>query len=61
MGPVFMFVLVATATLDHGRLGYQTVGYYATAAQCHTALLAAEREVDGRHVRFDCRPIRAVP
>ena len=62
MGPVYLFVLVATATLDSGRTSWQTVGYYETAAECQTALLQAEqanRERD--HVRLTCRPIRAVP
>jgi hypothetical protein len=62
MGPVYLFVLVATVALDSGRHSWQTVGYYETAAQCQTALLQAEqanRERD--HVRLTCQPIRAVP
>jgi hypothetical protein len=64
MGPVYLFVLVATATMDpaSGRTSWQTVGYYETAAGCQTALLQAEKQNRERdHVRLTCRPIRAVP
>jgi hypothetical protein len=62
MGPVYVFVLVATVTLDSGRHSWQTVGYYETAAQCQTALLQAEQQNRERdHVRLSCQPIRAVP
>jgi len=62
MGPVYLFVLVATATFDSGRHSWQTVGYYETAAECQTALLQAEKQNRERdHVRLTCRPIRAVP
>ncbi len=62
MGPVYMFVLVATATLDSGRQSWQTVGYYETAAQCQTARIQAEQQNREReHVRLACHPIRAVP
>jgi hypothetical protein len=62
MGPVYLFVLVATATMDpaSGRTSWQTVGYYETAAQCQTALIAAEKQVDRSYVKLDCRPIRGV-
>ena len=60
---VFMFVLVATASVapPSGRVGYQTIGYYATAAECQHALIDAERKIDPSHVRLDCRPIKATP
>jgi hypothetical protein len=61
MGPVYVFVLVATATLDSGRQSWQTVGYYETAAQCQTALIEADKSVDRSYVRLDCRPIKATP
>ena len=61
MGPVYVFVLVATATLDSGRHSWQTVGYYETAAQCQTALIEADKSVDRSYVRLDCRPIKATP
>jgi hypothetical protein len=63
MGPVYLFVLVATATMDpaSGRTSWQTVGYYETAAQCQTALIKAEKSVDRSYVRLDCRPIKATP
>lgn len=63
MGPVYLFVLVATAVMEpaSGRISWQTVGYYETAALCQTALIAAEREVDPTYVKLDCRPIKATP
>jgi hypothetical protein len=63
MGPVYLFVLVATATMDpaSGRTSWQTVGYYETAAQCQTARIEAEKSVDRSYVRLDCRPIKATP
>jgi hypothetical protein len=61
MGPVYVFVLVATVALDSGRTSWQTVGYYETAAQCQTALLEAEKKVDRTYVRLDCQPIKATP
>jgi len=62
MGPVYLFVLVATVALDSGRHSWQTIGYYETAAQCQTALIRAEQENRERdHVRLTCQPIRAVP
>lgn len=62
MGPVYLFVLVATATAApaSGRISWQTLGYYATAAECQTALIAAEKTVDKSYVKLDCMPIRAV-
>jgi len=64
MGPVYLFVLVATAVGTPevgGSPGSQTVGYYETAAQCQTALIQAEKSVDRSYVRLDCRPIKATP
>lgn len=61
MGPVYLFVLVATVTLESGRVSWQTLGYHATAAECQTALLATERQIDRSDVRLDCRPIKAAP
>ena len=62
MGPVYLFVLVATAVMNpaSGRVTWQTMGYYATAAECQTALIQAEKTVDRSHVKLDCRPIKGV-
>ena len=59
---IFLFVLTAATTVSpaSGRLHWQTVGYYATAAECQTALIEAERTIDRNHVRLECRPTRAV-
>ncbi len=61
MGPVYLFVLVATAVMEpaSGRVSWQTVGYYETAAQCQRALLEAELRIDRTYVTLDCRPIKA--
>ena len=63
MGPVYLFVLVATAVMEpgSGRIGWQTLGYYATAAECQTALIAAELKIDRNYVKLDCRLIKSTP
>jgi len=60
MGPVYMFVLVATAIMEpaSGRVSFQTVGYYATAAECQHAKIKAEDQVDRTYVTLECRPIK---
>ena len=64
MGPVYLFVLVATAVgttevdMPHGS---QTIGYYATAAECQTDLVRLLQTADKSRVRLTCRPMRAVP
>ena len=60
-GPVVLFVLVATAVNTAGvggPAGAQTIGYYATAAECQTDLLRLLRTVDRSRVRLDCQPLR---
>ena len=60
-GPVVLFVLLATAvsTADEDRVaGSQTIGYYATAAECQTDLLRLLKTADRSRVRLDCQPIR---
>lgn len=56
---IYLFVLLATATMDpaSGRVAVQTLGYYATAAECQLALMAADKRVDGNYVRLRCLPI----
>ena len=63
MGPVYLFVLVATAvgTSEAGPPGSQTIGYYATAAECQTDLVRLLQTADKSRVRLSCRPMRAVP
>lgn len=57
---IYLFVLIATATMEpaSGRVSFQTVGYYATAAECQHALIDAEKKVDKNYVKLECRPIR---
>jgi len=64
MGPVYLFVLVATAvdTAPEDRVaGSQTVGYYATAAECQTDLLRLLKTAERSRTRLDCQPIRISP
>ena len=59
--PVVLFVLVATAVGSAevgGPAGSQTVGYYATAAECQRNLLRLLDTADRSLVRLDCRPVR---
>lgn len=60
-GPVVVFVLLATAVNTAevgGPAGSQTVGYYATAAECQTDLLRLLKTADRSQVRLDCQPLR---
>ena len=60
-GPVVLFALVATAvsTPEVGSpAGSQTIGYYATAAECQTDLLRLLKTADRSRVRLDCQPLR---
>jgi hypothetical protein len=41
-----------------GRVSFQTVGYYATAAECQHAKIKAEDQVDRTYVTLECRPIK---
>jgi hypothetical protein len=63
MGPVYLFVLVATAvaTTKADPPGSQTIGYYATAAECQMDLIRLSKTADQSRVKLDCQPIRAVP
>ena len=62
MMPVILFALVAYAAADSsvgGPPASQTVGYYATAAECQTDLNRIAKTADPSHVRrLDCVPIR---
>ena len=60
-GPVVLFVLVATAVSTPevgGPVGSQTVGYYATAAECQMDLIRLSNTADRSLVKLDCRPIK---
>ena len=61
MGPVYLFVLVATAVSTPevgGPLGSQTIGYYATAGECQQDLVRLSKTANETQVRLDCRPIK---
>jgi hypothetical protein len=60
-GPVIVFVLLAVSvnSADKDVLdGTQTVGYYATAAECQTDLIRLYNTADKSKVRLDCKPLR---
>ena len=60
-GPLVLFVLVATAVSTPevgGPVGSQTIGYYATAAECQTDLLRLLKTANQSLVKLDCRPLR---
>jgi len=60
-GPVVVFVLLATAVNTAevgGPDGSQTLGYYATAAECQTDLLRLLKTADRSRVRLNCQPLR---
>jgi len=61
--PVVLFVLVASAvgTSEAGPTGSQTIGYYATAAECQTDLLRLLQTADRSRIRLDCQPLRISP
>lgn len=60
--PVVLFALVAYAAADStvgGPAASQTIGYYATAAECQTQLNLIAKNMDRSHVRrLDCVPIK---
>jgi hypothetical protein len=57
---IYLFVLVATATMApaSGKSSFQTVGYYATAAECQYALIDNEKKIDKNYIRLKCHPIK---
>jgi hypothetical protein len=64
MGPVYLFVLVATAVelAPEDRVaGSQTIGYYATAGECQADLLRLLKTAERSRTRLDCQPIRISP
>jgi hypothetical protein len=64
MGPVYLFVLVATAVSTSevgGPPGSQTIGYYATAGECQQDLIRLSKTARESTVKLDCQPVRATP
>lgn len=60
MGPIYIFALVALSNNPpaSGHLGNQTIGYYATVAECQTDLLKVEKTIDRSYVKLDCVPVK---
>jgi hypothetical protein len=60
-GPVIVFALLAISIspADKDVLdGTQTVGYYATAAECQKDLIRLYNTADKSKLRLDCKPLR---
>ena len=59
--PVVIFALIAIAANTKevgGPAGSQTVGYYATAAECQMDLIRLSKTADRSLVKLDCKPLR---
>lgn len=57
---LYLFALVAFSTGD-GTVavpGYQTIGYYATVAECHTDRNKIEKTINRSFVKLDCVPVK---
>jgi hypothetical protein len=60
-GPVVIFALLAISINPSDKDvpdGTQTVGYYATAAECQKDLIRLYNTADKSKVRLDCKPLR---
>ena len=56
-GPVVLFVLLSTAP-NMDTAGTQTVGYYATAAECQMDLIRLSKTAEQMKTKLECRPLR---
>jgi hypothetical protein len=56
MGKVIIFALVAIGLGD--QAGIQTIGYYATAADCQTDLNRVLPQINRNYVKLDCIPLK---
>jgi hypothetical protein len=53
---LFIFALVAIAVADNP--GNQTIGYYATIAECHKDRNRIEPTINKSYVKLDCIPVK---
>ena len=60
MNSIYIFVLVALSNNPpaSGTAGNQTIGYYATVAECQTDLLKVEKTINRSYVKLDCIPVK---
>jgi len=56
MGKVIIFALVAIGLGD--QPGTQTIGYYATIADCQTDLNRILPQINRSYVKLDCIPLK---
>jgi hypothetical protein len=56
---LFLFVLLAIPVSDSmvAVPGTQTIGYYATMAECHTERNRIEPSIDKNYVKLECKAI----
>ena len=57
-GPLVLFVLLSTASNVGDEVGMQTVGYYATAAECQIDLIRLSKTAERSKTKLECRPLR---
>jgi hypothetical protein len=57
-GPVVLFVLLSISPNVDAEAGTQTVGYYATTAECQMDLIKLSKTIDRSKTKLDCRPLR---
>jgi hypothetical protein len=57
---LFLFALVAIPVSDPtvGIQGSQTIGYYATIAECHTDRNRIEPTINKSYIKLDCIPVK---
>lgn len=59
-GPLVLFVLLSTASNVGDEVGTQTVGYYATAAECQMDLIRLSKTAERSKTKLECRPLRII-
>lgn len=57
---VYLFALVAFSVADTtvAMPGFQTIGYYATVAECQNDRNKIEKTMNKSYVRLDCVPLK---
>jgi len=57
-GPLILFVLLSTAPNADAGAETQTVGYYATAAECQMDMIRLSKTAERSKTKLECRPLR---
>ena len=56
---LYLFALIAISVGDTTAMpGSQTIGYYATIAECHTDRNKIEKTINRSFVKLDCIPVK---